>query len=664
MIGMMRPADNVVLDVSQNTDLILYWGCDAETTTWGWDGQIASRLMYWWTELGIKSIFVCPDLNYAAAVHADKWIPILPNTDAALQLALAYVWITEEIFDKAYVDSHAVGFDKIKEYVLGKEDGIPKTPKWASALCGVPSRIIKALAREWASKATSIAHCNGGGLIRGPYSTEPGRLEIILLGMQGLGKPGAHQIKMSEWGNFNIPESTSSPRSEVIPDTHAAYQGYFPPMGVPKQFIAKNLVHEAILNPPISWYSTTHLIEPCEDQFKKYTYPAAGCSEVHMYWTDSPCQITCWNHGNRFIEAFRSPKLEFILAQHPWLENDCLFADLILPSNTKFEVEDIGADCFNAQFRTFQYEEKCIDPLGESKSDYEIVCLIAERLGMLDELTQGKGIKEWLKFGFEHSGIADYISYEDLKKNQYFVIPTDKEWEKYPAGLKEFHDDPDNHPLTTPSGKLEFYSQRLADNFPDDEERPPHPKWIPYGETHQESLLCDRAKKYPLLVVSNHPRWSVHANHEDITWFREIPTCKIKCADGYLYHPVWINPSDAAEREIEDGDVVKIFNERGEVLAGAFVTERIMPGAISIDHGAKYDPIVPGEVDRGGAINTIVPGKLTSKNSAGMATCGILAELERVDLGALSREHSEAFERPYHPTAGPDMKSFVRGKCC
>ena len=113
--------------------------------------------------------------------------------------------------------------------------------------------------------------------------------------------------------------------------------------------------------------------------------------------------------------------------------------------------------------------------------------------------------------------------------------------------MRKFYEDPENNPLTTPTGKLEFYSQRLAEHFPDDEERPPYPKWIPYGESHQESRLCDRAKKYPLLMVSNHPRWSVHAQHEDITWFREIPTCKIKGPDGYLYQPVWINPQDAAE---------------------------------------------------------------------------------------------------------------------
>ena len=137
----------------------MHIGCDPETTPWGWGGQTVSQLCYWFTELGIKQIYICPDLNYGAAVHADKWIPILPNTDAAMYLAIAYTWITEGTYDKEYVKTHVVGFDKFKDYVLGKEDGVPKTPKWASEKCGIPSRIIKALARAWAAKPYHYRPC-------------------------------------------------------------------------------------------------------------------------------------------------------------------------------------------------------------------------------------------------------------------------------------------------------------------------------------------------------------------------------------------------------------------------------------------------------------------------------------------------------------------------
>jgi len=485
--------------------------------------------------------------------------------------------------------------------------------------------------------------------------------------MQGLGKPGANQVKMFEWGllgksSITDPEMCPLPRPKVIPNLEAAFRGWhWDPDNFPKQIIPKSLIHDAILNPPLSWYCTTLAREPRENQFKKYTYPVEGCSEIHMIWTDTPSWITCWNDGNSLIKAFRSPKIEFILAQHQWIENDCLFADIILPVSTKFEQDDIQIDFQGGQFNLIFPEEKCIEPLGESKSDYEIVCMIAERFGLLEEYTEGKSVQEWIKYGYETSGVKDMVSWEELKEKGYYVVPTDPEWEKYPHGLIKFYEKPDENPLTTPTGKIEFYATGLAKHFPDDDERPPVPHWIPYGESHQESLLHPRAEKYPLLMLSNHPRWSVHSQHEDITWIREIKTCKVRGPDGYQYHPMWIHPIDAAERGIEDEDVVNIYNERGAILCGAYVTERIMPGVVSVDHGAKYDPIVPGELERGGATDTIAPHKTTSKNAAGIATSGYLVEVERADLGELMQKYPEAFKRPFHPNAGPSYESFVGG---
>ena len=125
-VGEMSPTANLYPDISENADLLLFWGCDPETTPLGIGAMLATRLCYWLSEIGLKSVYICPDLNFGAAVHADKWIPILPNTDAALQLAIAYMWLTEGTYEKEYIDTHAYGFDKFADYVLGREDGIPK----------------------------------------------------------------------------------------------------------------------------------------------------------------------------------------------------------------------------------------------------------------------------------------------------------------------------------------------------------------------------------------------------------------------------------------------------------------------------------------------------------------------------------------------------------
>jgi anaerobic selenocysteine-containing dehydrogenase len=651
--------DNLVKDIAENTEMLLFWGCDPETTPYFYLAGLPSQACYFWADVGIKQVYISPDLNYGAGIHASKWIPILPNTDAALQLAIAYVWITEGTYDKEYVATHTVGFDKFADYVMGKEDGVPKTPSWASPKCGVPEWTIKALAREFAVRITSIIHSYGGSYIRGPYSTEPARLEIILLGMQGLGKPGVQQ--QSDWRGF--------PRATVMPDERPARQGhyfgwFYPP---PPQILPKTFVQRAILtDKPFSWYGSGAQMCPSEDQFKEYTYPIPrqdGGTEIHMIWSDSPCRTTCWNDGNETIKAFRSSKIECVVVQHPWLENDTLLADIILPVNTKLEEDDFGIDR-NSQFYSIFLEGKSSEPVGESKSDYEAVCELAKKLGLYEEYTKGKSVKDWVKYGYENSRVQKLVSWDELEAKGYYVVPTALDWEKDRPSLTGFYKDPESNPLETPSGKLEFYSERLARHFPDDRERPPVPHWIEKGESHDERLSSERAKKYPLLLISNHPRWRLHAQGDDIPWTREAPTAKVKGFDGYMYEPLWLNPQEAAKRDIESGDIVKVYNDRGAVLGGAYITERLMPRVAYMDHGARCDWIVPGELDRGGAINLIAPRNVLSKNTTGQATSGYLVEVEKVTMAQMEdwrKKYTEAFERDYDPASGLRFNAWVEG---
>ncbi len=628
-VGEMTPAANLFPDIAKNTDMLLFWGCDPETTPHAIQGMMSTRQCNCLSRIGIKSVYICPDLNYGAAIPAAKWIPVLPNTDAALHLAIAYVWITEGTYDRDYIATHAYGFDKFEDYVLGREDGVPKTPEWAGEKCGVPVWTIKALARVWAQKVTSIVHGNGGPMIRGPYATEPGRLEPMLLGMRGLGKPGVHQAKMIEWNLFskvyplpyqgkvspwyqNFCEQVRPPRA--APDD-AGFIGYRkkkegydeawellkPIPCSPQQAIPKCMVHDAILNPPISWWGLYSFCGPAGEQFTEYVYPAPGCSEIHMIWTDSPCWTTCWNDSNAYIRALQSPKIECIVAQHPWLENDCLFADIILPVATRYELEDIGCDIGGGTFVSTFVEEHCIDPVGESLGDFDAVAKIAEKLGLWEEYTLGKTKRDVMRILYEATDIPEMMSFKELEEKKYAVIPCDPDVQKVPAGLYEFYKDPKAAPLSTPTGLLEYSSTSLEKHFPLDEERPPVPKWIEKGPSHDERLSGKRSKDYPLLCISNHGHWRMHAQGDDITWNREVRTMKIKGWDGYLYEPVWIHPGEAEKRGIKDGDIVKVFNERGIVLCGAYVTERISPCCVSVDHGARYDPIIPASLTEAAA---------------------------------------------------------------
>ena len=505
-------------------------------------------------------------------------------------------------------------------------------------------------------------------MIRGPYSHEPARLEAIMLGMQGLGGPGVHQSQITYGG---MPRAAGLASTRFFNPKLGEQSDRLKKAGNSSwgnQLLPKTLVHRAILDGPQKFWGKGGIESPVTDQFVEYEYPIAkedGGTEIHMMWTDTPCRITCWNSGNETIEAQRSPKIEFILAQHPWLENDCLYADVILPGNTTMEVDDIVTNTRQGiQHHSIQLQEQAVRPVGESKTDYEIVLEVAKRLGKGEEFSEGMSTADVQRQVFDSMELDNFISWEDFEEKQYVVLPTAEDWEEDTVGLRPFYDDPEQNPLPTPTGKLEFYSAALAEAYPDDEERPPIPKWIEKSITHDERMASYRSNKYPLLLMSNHPRHRVHAQADDISWSREIVTCKVKCWDGYMYEPCWIHPQDAEARGILMGDIVAVENERGIVLCGARVWERIMPGVVYVDHGARHDPIIPGEVDRGGAINSISPDGLTSKRCVGQATSGYLVELSKVSSEMMDqwrREYPDAFERDYDPASGLRFDGWVTG---
>jgi trimethylamine-N-oxide reductase (cytochrome c) len=263
---------------------------------------------------------------------------------------------------------------------------------------------------------------------------------------------------------------------------------------------------------------------------------------------------------------------------------------------------------------------------------------------------------------YECSNMPEICSFEELKEKQYVVAPCDAEAYDQPAGLYGFYKNPKENPLTTPTGLLEYSSSDLERHFPHDAERPPVPHWIEKGVSHDERLSSVRADKYPLLCVSNHGRWRMHAQADDITWNREVPTMKIKGWDGYLYEPAWLHTSEAEKRGIKQGDIVKVFNERGVVLCGAYVSERLSPKCTYVDHGARLDPIIPGWLDRGGCINSITPHNNTSKKATGMVVSSFLVEVEKVtaeEMEQWKKDYPDAFNRNYSLETGVTLSGWL-----
>ncbi|MBN1189725.1 MAG: molybdopterin-dependent oxidoreductase [Dehalococcoidales bacterium] len=647
-------------DALKNSEQIIFWSVDPNSTSHMYSGQENLIWRIWMKELGIKFVFIDPYCNCTASTMGDTWLAPRPGTDAALAEAIGYVWIKEGTYDKWFVENRMTGFNEWKKHILGKEDGTPRTPQWAAEICGIPAHTITALAREWAAKKTMLAVGSifgATGACREAYATEWARLMVLLGSMQGVGKPG-----VNFWGGtagaapidyrFNMPGYSENGWDAF---GIVAKKSYFPEGNKVTQKAYRLLLPEIVMNPPVSWIGEGFCGNSVEQQFNKFTCPEPGPNgaPIKMIHRHGGSFISTMTETNRWVKMYQHPNLEFVVMQDCHWQSETRFGDVILPASTNFEHSDLsewnsaggyGCNDMGNNHRVIIYQQQCIEPLWESKPDYEIYTLLAERLGIKDEYTEGNSFEDWNKKVFEYSDLPKYVKYEDFKKKGYFVVPSippDEEplvsfrW-YYEGRPCDLHSEPKNpnmgtdraHLLGTPSGKIEFVSQTLLKFDPDDEERPPMPRYIPSWEGYNTKRLT---RDYPLQLISPHPRFSYHTHNDNKSlWLDDIPQHRVK-KDGYAYWPIRIHPQDAAKRDIRDGDLVKVYNARGAVICSAHVTERIKPGCChSYEAGAKYDPLEPGKsgsIDRGGCINLLTPSRMVSKNAPGEANNSCLVEV-------------------------------------
>jgi molybdopterin guanine dinucleotide-containing S/N-oxide reductase-like protein len=604
---------NLLQDVMKNSQMLVFWSNDPEAT-WGYGGQDSLIWRLWLRELGIKQIYIDPFCNFAARRFAHKWIAPRPGTDAAIAAAIAYIWITEDTYDKDYVATHTYGFDKWKEYVTGEEDGIPKAPEWAEGISGVETGVIRALAREWASKRTTLCIRGGeGGACRAQGGTEWARMMVLLQGMQGLGKPGV-TIWDSQSGSplnldFKFP-AYRPPPVEAFAKTH--------PVNPVDEYIYRLRFPEAILDPPIHWTGAgTACTQWGPDyQFKKYSYPEPGDTQIKMYYRLGGNYFGTLPEGKRWMRAYKSPKIEFMVGQTIWMEAETPFMDIVLPACTHYETGDIsewaGTDfnIWRTNHRVIVYHKKCIEPLYESKSDMDIFSLLADRLGFKEQLTEGNTVEDWIRKTVEASDLTKYMTFEEFKKKGYFVVPIPDDYRPKTAFRSFFET---GTGLGTPSGKIEYESQRIKKYLPDDKERGPVPHYVPSWEGPTTTPLVNR---YPLQLMIPHAKFSFHSHGELDPWISDIWMHRV-AKSGYHYWPLQIHPSDAEKRGIANGDIVKAYNDRASVLLAAWITEKIRPGVVHARVAAKYDPIEPGNpdsIDRGGAVNLLVSSRFMSAN--------------------------------------------------
>lgn len=651
-LGMPEHYD-MLEDALQNAEMIVYWSNDPDSTRGTYSGQESALWRQWLKEKGVKMVFIDPFHNYTAGVMEGKWIAPRMGTDAAMAMAIAYVWITEDTYDKEYVKDRTIGFEEFKPYVLGETDGTPKTPEWAAEECGVNARVIRALARKWAAKRTVLSggsRGGEGGACREAYGTEWARMMVLLQAMQGLGKPGR-----SIWGTtMGAPADSQTwfpGYADLAGRMSTSKVASWVPVNPTQQRLYRLTLPDAVLNPPVSWDGAGFCGQSLEQQFEHFEYPMEGCSEIKLFYRYGGSFMGTMSDTTKWVRMYQSPKLEFVVNQDVWFNSETRMADVILPACTNFERDDVGefAQCggytvhahTGCNFRVVVREQKCIEPLWESKSDYEIFSLIADRLGVGEQYTDGKTEVDWVKAFFDSSDLPERIDWETFNKQGYYIINAPDDYKSTPA-MRWFAegrpcDTPDlSNPkrgtdkaaeVGTYSGKIEFASESLKAHFPDDEERPVSPRYIPSWEGYRSELY----EKYPLQLLSAHPRFSFHCHYDKHTdWLDDIPVHRIK-KDGYAWWPARLHPDDARQRGIRNGDIVRLYNDRASVLCIAVVTERVRPGVIhSYASSAKYDPLIPGKadaVDRGGCVNMLTPSRMLSQHAPGMTPNSCLIEI-------------------------------------
>ena len=543
-----------------------------EHDTAGWLAQFQAD--------GIRCVNIGPQASDAP--DGSEWLPVTPASDTALMLAMAYVLEEEGLTDHAFLARCTTGFDRFRPYLMGETDGQPKSPDWAAPLCGLSPDAIRTLTRRMARTRTFITVA--WSLQRGEHGEQPYWMSAVLAAMLGqIGLPGGG-VGYGYGAIGGVGKSFLGLRGMTFP------QGTNPV----KKLIPVARMADMLRNPG----------QPYDFNGKREVYPDI---RLIMWAGGNP-----YHHHqdlNALHEAWQKP--ETIIVNEPWWTATAKRADIVFPSTTPYEREDIGRSPLDDYLF---HMPQLIPPQGEARDDYDIFAGLTQRLCREESFTEGRTSTEWIE--------NLYAEYRTLAAAQNVEIPEladlkAKNWVRLPIQthgpnrtlLAPFREDPDAAPLPTPSGRIEIFSETI-DSFGYDD-CPGHPVWLPPSEW--QGTAHDLA---PLHMVSPQPGDKLHSQLESAL------------ADVRNARPetLLIHPDDATQRSISDGDIVKVHNRRGACRARARVTDGIKPGVVALPTGAWYaDP--SSNQDQNGNPNVLTLDVGTSRLGQGCSAHTALVEV-------------------------------------
>lgn len=594
-------AGNSPTDI-ENTKLVVYFGNNpAETRMSG--GGVTYLYQQAQERSQAKTIMIDPRYNDTIAGRGE-WVPIRPGTDAALVEGMAFVMITENLVDQAFLDTYCIGYDEkslpesapknghYKAYILGEgDDKTAKTPEWAEKITGIPQARIIELAREIATTKPAYI-CQGWGPQRHANGEQAARAIAMLACLTG---------------NVGISGGNSGSR-----------EGFYT---IP---FVRMPVHKNPINAKIPIFMWTDAVTRGEEMtaLKDGLKGAEKLNQNIKFIMNyaGNCIINQHSDINRTHEILQDESLlEMLVVIDNHMTSTAKYADILLPDCTTSEQADFCMDGSAGNMGYVIFADKAIEPQFECKPIYEIYSGIAEKMGVKEVFTEGRTQEEWLRHLYaqtqEKNPFFKDISFEAFRERG---IIKQKDPSGHRVAFKKFREDPINNPLTTPSGKIEIYSERLAKiaetwELPEGDVISP----LPIYTRQFEGWDDPKREQFPLQLVGFHYKSRVHSTYGNVDVLQQASL-----------QSVWINPIDAQKRGIKNGDTVRIFNDRGETRVMANVTPRIMPGVTAMGEGAWYMPD-GNRVDHNGSFNVLTTQR-PSPLSKGNPQHTNLVQIERV----------------------------------
>ncbi|GGG21991.1 biotin transporter BioY [Caldovatus sediminis] len=539
---------------------------------------------------GVRFVGISPCRGDMEAELGAEWVPIRPGTDAAMMLAMAHAILAAGKEDREFLATRCVGWERLRAYVAGEADGVAKTPEWAEPITGVPAATIRRLALECAAKPTMLTAA--WSLQRADYGEQPWWMLVALAAMLGtIGRPG--QGVAFGYGSIN---GMGTPRREL------------PAVSMPP-------VRNAGLHIPVA--RITEMLERPGGTLE-YNGRTITLPDIRIIWWAGGNPFHHHQDLNRFLRAWS--RAETIVAQEPWWTPLARHADIVLPATTTLERNDIAS---SSRDRFVRAMHQAIPPQGEARNDFDMLADVADALGYRDRFTEQRDEGAWLRHLYERWRQAcarmgfEAPDFERFWAEGHVEVPPPEPEEAY-TQFAEFAADPAGHPLDTPSGKVELFSETIAAMGYAD--CPGHPVWI----APREWLGAQAAAAYPLHLLSDQPATRLHG---------QLDPGRVAAADKIQgRQPIRMHPEDAAARGLREGEVVRVFNARGACLAGLRLDPGLLRGVAAMATGAWFDPLepgVPGSLCVHGNPNVLTPDIGTSRLGQGPSAQSCLVQVER-----------------------------------